>query len=94
MKANHAKFANVFDVVDMDKLDLVGRILVDERSSRAAPFFDEREVKLSIVLTDRGTKYCGNPEHHEYEPYLAVEDIDHSRTKTKSPQTNEAIADG
>ena len=40
------------------------------------------------VLTDRGTEYCGNPEHHEYELYLAVEDIDHSRTKTKSPQTN------
>jgi hypothetical protein len=31
---------------------------------------------------------CGNPERHEYELYLAVEDIDHSRTKTKSPQTN------
>jgi len=31
---------------------------------------------------------CGNPEHHEYDLYLAVEDIDHSRTKTKSPQTN------
>ena len=40
------------------------------------------------VLTDRGTEYCGNPEHHEYELYLAVEDVDHSRTKTKSPQTN------
>jgi hypothetical protein len=52
------------------------------------PFFDEKEVKLSRVLTDRGTEYCGNPEHHEYELYLAVEDIDHSRTKTKSPQTN------
>ena len=31
--------------------------------------------------TDRGTEYCGNPEHHEYELYLAVEDIDHTRTK-------------
>ena len=40
------------------------------------------------MLTDRGSKYCGNPERHEYELYLAVEDIDHSRTKTKSPQTN------
>src|SRR4030088_1062981 len=39
-------------------------------------------------LTDRGTEYCGNPEHHEYELYLAVENIDHSRTKAKSPQTN------
>ena len=40
------------------------------------------------MLTDRGTKYGGNPEHHEYELYLALEDIDHSRTKTKRPQTN------
>jgi transposase InsO family protein len=40
------------------------------------------------VLTDRGSEYCGNPERHEYELYLAVEGIDHSRTKTKSPQTN------
>src|SRR3989440_5284827 len=38
-------------------------------------------------LTDRGTEFCGR-ESHEYELYLAVEDIDHSRTKTKSPQTN------
>ena len=55
---------------------------------RVVPFVDEQEVKLSRVLTDRGTEYCGNPEHHEYELYLGVEDIDHSRTKTKSPQTN------
>src|SRR3981081_4623609 len=57
-------------------------------NDRVVPFFDEKEVKLSRVLTDRGTEYCGNPEHHEYELYLACEDIDHSRTKTKSPQTN------
>jgi transposase InsO family protein len=60
----------------------------DLLNDRVIPFFDEREVKLCRVLTDRGTEYCGNPEHHEYELYLAVEDIDHSRTKTKSPQTN------
>ena len=40
------------------------------------------------MLTDRGTEYCGNPEHHEDELYLAIEDVDHTRTKTKSPQTN------
>jgi transposase InsO family protein len=57
-------------------------------NDRVAPFFEEHEVKLCRVLTDRGTEYCGNPEHHEYELYLAIEDVDHSRTKTKSPQTN------
>ena len=31
---------------------------------------------------------AGNRENHEYELYLAVEDIDHSKIKAKSPQTN------
>lgn len=60
----------------------------DLLNDRVLPFFDAHDVKLCRVLTDRGTEYCGNPEHHEYELYLAVEDVDHSRTKTKSPQTN------
>ena len=57
-------------------------------NDRVLPFFEGHGIALSRVLTDRGTEYCGNPEHHEYELYLAVEDIDHTRTKTKSPQTN------
>ena len=57
----------------------------DLLNDRVVPFFDAHEVKLSRVLTDRGTEYCGNPERHEYELYLALEDVDHSRTKTKNP---------
>jgi transposase InsO family protein len=60
----------------------------DLLNDRVVPFFDEHEVPLLRVLTDRGSEYCGNPERHEYQLYLAVEDIDHSKTKTKSPQTN------
>ena len=45
------------------------------------------DIALSRILTDRGTEYRGNHERHEYELYLAVENIDHSRTKTRSPQT-------
>jgi transposase InsO family protein len=60
----------------------------DLLNDRVVPFFDEHQVPLLRVLTDRGSEYCGNPERHEYQLYLAVEDIDHSRTKTKSPQTN------
>ena len=41
-------------------------------------------------MTDRGTEFC-RTQSHEYELYLAVEDIDHSRTKTKSPQTTDVI---
>jgi transposase InsO family protein len=60
----------------------------DLLNDRVLPFFEEHDIRLSRVLTDRGTEYCGNPERHEFELYLAVEDIDHTRTKTKSPQTN------
>jgi transposase InsO family protein len=57
-------------------------------NDRVLPFFDEHAIPVSRVLTDRGTEYCGGPEHHEYELYLAVENIDHTRTRTRSPQTN------
>jgi transposase InsO family protein len=60
----------------------------DILNDRVLPFFDEHEIPLCRVLTDRGTEYCGRPERHEYELYLAVENIDHTRTKVKHPQTN------
>ena len=60
----------------------------DLLNDRGLPFFDEPGIAVSRVLTDRGTEYCGNPESHDYELYLAVEDIDHTRTKARSPQTN------
>src|SRR5207237_5203180 len=56
-------------------------------NDRVVPFYDEHDIRLCRVLTDRGTEFCGR-ESHEYELYLAVEDIDHSRTMTKRPQTN------
>jgi transposase InsO family protein len=63
-------------------------VAADLLNSRVLPFFDAQAVPLLRVLTDRGTEFCGNREHHEYQLYLAIEDIDHSKTKAKSPQTN------
>jgi len=60
----------------------------DLLNDRVIPFFEENAIRVCRVLTDRGTEYCGRPESHEYELYLAVEDIDHTRTKARSPQTN------
>ena len=57
-------------------------------NDRVIPFFDEHGLRIDRVLTDRGTEFCGAHDRHEYELYLAVEDIDHTRTRTKSPQTN------
>lgn len=60
----------------------------DMLNDRVLPFFEAQGIVVSRVLTDRGTEYCGHPQSHPYELYLAVENIDHTRTKTKSPQTN------
>ena len=60
----------------------------DLLNDRVIPFFEQHEIPLLRVLTDRGTEYCGKPDQHDYQLYLAIEDIDHTKTKTKSPQTN------
>ena len=57
-------------------------------NDRVLPFFEEHGVPLLRILTDRGSEYCGNRETHEYALYLDLESIEHTRTKTKSPQTN------
>jgi len=60
----------------------------DLLNDKVVPWFDQQGIPLLRILTDRGTEYCGKQEHHDYELYLAIEDIDHTRTKVKSPQTN------
>lgn len=60
----------------------------DMLNDRVIPFYDEHGIRMLRVLTDRGTEYCGARDSHEYRLYLDLEDIDHTRTKAKSPQTN------
>ena len=57
-------------------------------NDKVLPFYQDEQVDLLRVLTDRGTEYCGAREHHEYQLYLTIEDIDHTKTKARSPQTN------
>ena len=57
-------------------------------NSVVLPWFLEQDVSLLRILTDRGTEYCGKVEEHAYQLFLSVEDIDHSKTKARSPQTN------
>lgn len=63
-------------------------VAADLLNDKVLPFFEGHGVPLLRVLTDRGTEYCGTREHHEYELYLSIEEIEHSRTRAKSPQTN------
>lgn len=60
----------------------------DLLNDRVLPFYAEHDVSLLRMLTDRGTEFCGKVEQHEYQLYLAVNNIDHTRTKAQSPQTN------
>ena len=63
-------------------------VAADMLNDRVVPWYEEHDIRLLRILTDRGTEYCGNRERHEYQLYLAIEDIDHSKTKARSPQTN------
>ncbi len=60
----------------------------DLLNDRVLPFFEEHDMSVLRILTDRGTEYCGKAEQHDYQLFLAVQDIDHTRTKVRSPQTN------
>ena len=60
----------------------------DILNDRVLPFFEEENIPILRVLTDRGTEFCGSPERHPYQLYLQLNDIDHSKTKVRSPQTN------
>jgi transposase InsO family protein len=63
-------------------------VAADLLNDRVVTFFEKHDIMLLRILTDRGTEYCGSREHHEYQLYLAVEDIDHSKTKARHPQSN------
>jgi hypothetical protein len=63
-------------------------VAADLLNDRVLPFYEQHDLRLLRVLTDRGSEYCGSRERHEYQLYLAIEDIDHSKTKAKSPQSN------
>lgn len=60
----------------------------DLLNDRVLPFFESHGLPMLRILTDRGTEYCGKAEHHDYQLYLALNDIEHTKTKARSPQTN------
>ena len=60
----------------------------DLLNDRVLPVLEDNGVDLIRILTDRGTEFCGRPERHDYQLFLAVNDIEHTKTKAYSPQTN------
>jgi transposase InsO family protein len=60
----------------------------DLLNDRVLPFFAEHGMGVLRILTDRGTEYGGKTETHDYQLYLALNDIEHTKTKARHPQTN------
>ena len=63
-------------------------VAADILNDRVLPFFEEHGIRMLRILTDRGTEYCGAREHHEYELYLTLENVDHSKIRARHPQSN------
>jgi transposase InsO family protein len=57
-------------------------------NDKVLPFFEEHDCPVITVLTDNGREYCGQPEHHPFELFLQLEDIEHRTTKVRRPQSN------
>jgi transposase InsO family protein len=51
------------------------------------PFYRDLDLPVGAVLTDNGREFCGT-ERHPDELYLALNDIEHRRTKVGTPRTN------
>lgn len=60
----------------------------DLLNDKVLPFYEQHQLPLLRILTDRGTEYCGKAETHDYQLYLAINEIEHTKTKARSPQTN------
>jgi len=51
------------------------------------PVYKDLGLEVQAILTYNGREYCGK-DTHPYELYLALNDIEHRRTKVGRPQTN------
>jgi transposase InsO family protein len=60
----------------------------DLLNDRVLPFMEEQGMGVLRVLTDRGTEFCGKAETHDYQLFLALNDIEHTKTQVRHPQTN------
>jgi len=60
----------------------------DTLNDRVLPFHEENDLPVLRILTDRGTEFCGKADRHDYQLFLAINDIEHTKTKVKHPQTN------
>ncbi len=76
-------FVDTYSKVAMAKLYMTKTPITaaDLLNDRVLPFFEEQGMGVIRMLTDRGTEYCGKPETHDYQLYLALNDIEHTKPR-------------
>ena len=74
-----------FAKVYLDKSALTS---ADMLNDKVLPLFDEEGMSVLRTLTDNGLEYCGRKDSHPYQLFLHLNDIEHTRTKVRHPQTN------
>ena len=57
-------------------------------NDKVLPFFEEHKCPIITILSDNGREYCGRPDHHPFELFLQLEDIEHRTTRVRRPQSN------
>jgi len=63
----------------------------DLLNDRVLPHYDEHAISVLRILTDNGREYCGLKDSHAYELFLHLNDIEHTRTRVRRPQTNGSV---
>lgn len=83
-------FVDTYSKVAFAKLYVTKKPIAaaDLLNDRVLPFFEQHSLPMLRILTDRGTEYCGKIENHDYQLYLYSNDIEHTKTKVRHPQTN------
>lgn len=83
-------FINTYSKVAFAKLYTMKTTITaaDMLNDKVLPFFESQRLPILRILTDPGSEYCGKVENHDDELYLAINDIEHTKTKVKHPQTN------
>jgi transposase InsO family protein len=78
-------FVDTYSKVAFAKLYTTKTLITsaDLLNDKVLPFFEQNELPMLRILTDRGTEFCGKAEQHDYELYLAINDIEHTKTKTQ-----------
>ena len=68
-----------------------GLTSADLLNDKILPFFDDHGIRVLRILTDNGAEYCGRKDTHPYQLFLHLNDIEHTRTRVRRPQTNGSV---